>query len=123
MLEKYQEGYQQGLIASEDLGIASIEVLTDKEIRIDKGFWRTDRTTSDLFLVIAGSREPRVVRGSASLMNKSQDEISARITEMRKAVAVIGAGAAGHPALAAAIGAVPTPNASGDDADVNADAA
>jgi hypothetical protein len=102
--EKYQEGFRQGLIAGEDLGVASIEVLTDKEIHVNNGFFRTERTTSDVFVVIAGSRQPRVIRASLALMNKSQDEISKRIAQMRKTLTVVGVGAAaGHPGIAAAL--------------------
>jgi hypothetical protein len=63
------------------------------------------------------------------LMNKSEDEISKRISQMRKTLTVVGAGAAaGHPGVAAALAvaahaASNAENSDSDDSGSEADAA
>jgi len=116
LLAMYRDGFKDGHLAGEDAGIASIEVLTDQESSLVTGFWHTERTTTDAFVVIAGCRNRRVVRGSASLMNKSKDELAKRISQMQKAAAGVGI-AIGLPAVAAVVGAIPQSN--GDAANNN----
>jgi hypothetical protein len=110
LLATYRDGFNDGHTAGEDAGVASIEVLEDQEISVVNGFWHTERSTTDTFIVVAGCRHRRVVRGSATLMNKSQDEIAKRISQIQKAAAAAVGIATGHPGVAAAVAAIPQPD-------------
>ena len=93
-----------GQAPREQQGIASVQVLTDKETTTIKSFWSTIKVNSNHFVVLA---KDRVIISSLDLSNKSQDEVIRRLAQMKKLGLSVFATAMGHPAIGAVVAGIP----------------